>query len=103
IQLPTAAAALHALHVEYAQARMNEQVDGSLEARVRRILAEQLSQGVSPSLSDVADRLGMSRRSLQHGLVRDEVNFTLLLDQARQRQASSFLRNTTRSLKYISA
>ncbi|QTN48145.1 AraC family transcriptional regulator [Ectopseudomonas mendocina] len=103
IELPTAAAALHTLHVEYAQAQMSEQVDGSLEARVRRILAEQLSQGVSPGLSDVADLLGMSRRSLQHGLVRDEANFTLLLDQARQRQAASFLRNTTRSLKYISA
>jgi AraC-like DNA-binding protein len=103
IELPTAAAALHTLHVEYAQAQMSEQVDGSLEARVRRILAEQLSQGISPSLSDVADLLGMSRRSLQHGLGRDEANFTLLLDQARQRQAASFLRNTTRSLKYISA
>lgn len=103
IELPTAAAALHALHLEYAQARMDEHVDGSLEARVRRVLAEQLSQGISPSLNQVADHLGMSRRSLQHGLVRDAANFTLLLDQARQSQAASFLRNTSRSLKYISA
>ncbi|MFV3383978.1 helix-turn-helix domain-containing protein [Pseudomonas sp. NY15364] len=66
-------------------------------------LMKGLSQCISPGLSNVADQLGMSRRSLQHGLVRDEANFTLLLDQARQRQAASFLRNTTRSLKYISA
>lgn len=103
IELPTAAVALHPLHVEYAQARMSEQVDGSLEARVRRVLAEQLSQGISPSLSQIADQLGMSRRSLQHGLERDSANFSLLLDQARRRQADSFLRNTSRILKYISA
>lgn len=103
IPLPTAAATLHPLHVEYARAWMDEQVDGSLAARVRRVLGAQLSLGISPDLGDVAQQLGMSKRSLQHGLTRDAVNFTRLLDGARRRQASSLLRNSTRSLKYISA
>lgn len=103
ICLPTAAQALHPLHVEYARTWMSEQVDGSLEGRVRRILSAQLSLGVSPGLGEVATQLGMSKRSLQHGLMRDEVNFSHLLDAARQRQAASLLRHSTRSLKYISA
>ncbi|MGP0171367.1 AraC family transcriptional regulator ligand-binding domain-containing protein [Pseudomonas sp. NCHU5208] len=103
IALPTAAPALHPLHVEYARTWLDEQVDGSLEARVRRVLSTQLSLGISPGLGEVADQLGMSRRSLQHGLMRDAVNFTRLLDDTRRRHASSLLRNSTRSLKYISA
>lgn len=103
IPLPTAAEALHPLHLEYAKTWLDEQVDGSLEARVRRVLSAQLSLGISPGLGEVADQLGMSKRSLQHGLMRDAVNFTRLLDGARRRQAASLLRNSTRSLKYISA
>ncbi|MFV9682116.1 helix-turn-helix transcriptional regulator [Pseudomonas sp. NY15367] len=82
---------------------MSEQVDGSLEGRVRRILSAQLSLGISPGLGEVATQLDMSKRSLQHGLMRNEVNFSDLLDAAHQRQAASLLRHSTRSLKYISA
>ena len=103
IPLPTAAEALHPLHLEYARAWMDEQVDGSLQARVSRVLSAQLSLGISPGLGDVAQQLGMSKRSLQHGLMRDAVNFTRLFDDARRLQAASLLRNSTRSLKYISA
>ncbi|XLY88438.1 AraC family transcriptional regulator ligand-binding domain-containing protein [Ectopseudomonas mendocina] len=98
ICLPTAAQALHPLHVEYARTWMSEQVDGSLEGRVRRILSAQLSLGISPGLGEVATQLGMSKRSLQHGLMRDEVNFSDLLDAARQRQAASLLRHSTSAL-----
>ncbi|MCW2291683.1 AraC-like DNA-binding protein [Pseudomonas sp. BIGb0408] len=101
--LPTADEALHVMHQEYAQARLDDMVNGSIAARVVRLLVEQLTQGLNPSLSEIADTLSMSKRSLQHALERETVSFTQLLEESRLKLAHNFLRNSNRSLKYISA
>jgi AraC-like DNA-binding protein len=103
IALPTADPALDVLHVEYARARLNVLLNGSMTARVRRVLSERLAQGVPSDLDKIAQVVGVSARSLQRRLNNEEIHFSALQDEARLMLAHNFLRNSTRSVKYIGA
>ncbi|SHL73151.1 AraC family transcriptional regulator [Phytopseudomonas punonensis] len=103
IALPTADAALHVLHQEYAQSRLDDLVNGSVAARVARLLKQQLTLGINLDLSEVANTLTLSKRSLQKALEREAVSFIQLQEESRLKLAHNLLRNSTRSLKYISA
>ncbi len=103
IELPTANPELDRVHVEHARTRLNDLLCGSMTIRVRRVLSEHLAQGIAFGLDDIAQALHISRRSLQHGLEREGVNFSALQDEERLKMAHSFLRNSMRSLKYIAA
>ncbi|WP_259645092.1 AraC family transcriptional regulator [Pseudomonas cichorii] len=103
IELPTANSQLDMVHAEHVRARLDDLVRGSMAARVRRALSEHLTQGIACGLDDIAQTLHISKRSLQHGLEREGVNFSGLQDEARLKMAHSFLRNSMRSLKYIAA
>ncbi len=103
IALPTANAALHVMHQEYAQSRLDDLVNGSVAARVARLLAQQLTLGINLDLSEAADTLQISKRGLQKALEREAVSFIQLQEEARLKLAHNLLRNSTRSLKYISA
>ena len=99
----TAAPALDGMLAELADAQLMEIIAGSVAVRVRGALSEQLTQSLTPTLTSVAHALRMSNRTLQHALVREGVNFSTLLDEARLTMAHRLLRGSFRSLKYISA
>lgn len=103
ITLPTADAALHVMHQEYAQSRLEDLVKGSVAARVERLLTRQLTLGINMDLSEVASALMLSKRGLQKALERESVSFVQLQEETRLKLAHNLLRNSTRSLKYISA
>ncbi len=103
IALPTADPALDVLHVEYARARLNVLLNGSMTARVRRVLSERLAQGVPSDLDKIAQVVGVSARSLQRRLSNEDIHFSALQDEARLMLAHNFLRNSARSVKYIGA
>lgn len=103
IALPTADPALDVLHVEYARARLNVLLNGSMTARVRRVLSERLAQGVPSDLDKIAQAVGVSARSLQRRLSNEDMHFSALQDEARLMLAHNFLRNSARSVKYIGA
>ncbi|MFJ7792375.1 AraC family transcriptional regulator [Pseudomonas sp. NPDC096950] len=103
IALPTADPALDVLHVEYARARLNVLLNGSMTARVRRVLSERLAQGVPSDLDKIAQVVGVSTRSLQRRLSNEDMHFSALQDEARLMLAHNFLRNSARSVKYIGA
>ncbi|OLU29142.1 AraC family transcriptional regulator [Pseudomonas sp. PA15(2017)] len=103
IALPTADTALHVMHQEYVQSRLDDLVNGSVAARVERLLSKQLTLGINLDLSEVADSLLLSKRGLQKALEREAVSFIQLQEESRLKLAHNLLRNSTRSLKYISA
>jgi AraC-like DNA-binding protein len=103
IALPTADPALDVLHVEYARTRLNLLLNGSMTARVRRVLSERLAQGVPSDLEEIAQAVGVSTRGLQRRLSNEDMHFSTLHDEARLMLAHNFLRNSMRSVKYIGA
>lgn len=103
LPLPTADPALDVMHLEYARAHMDLLLNGSMTARVRRVLSERLAQGVPSDLDKIAQAVGVSIRSLQRRLSDEDIHFSALQDEARLRLAHNFLRNSGRSVKYIGA
>ena len=85
-------------HLQQELSRLQEET--TLEQRVRSLVAQALSEGV-PKISSIAQRLGMSGRTLQRRLAANESSFQALVDQARRELASRLLRDTTYSLAEI--
>jgi len=67
--------------------------DEGLDRRVRIQISQALSEGV-PTVADVADRLGLSGRTLQRRLAEQGHAFQDLVDEARQELANRLLRRT---------
>ena len=67
--------------------------DESTSARVRSVLSELLPGGQS-SIEDVAERLGLSRRTLQRKLSEENTTFQKQLNSTRETLAIHYLRNT---------
>lgn len=103
LPLPTASPALNLMHGEYVAARLEERINGSMAAKVRRTLSERLALGQPLGLEALATELRVSRRSLQNALDREGVSYSALLDETRLGHAHSLLRDSVRSLKYIGA
>ena len=74
--------------------------DQGLERRVRIQIAKALSEGV-PTVADVADRLGLSGRTLQRRLAEKGYAFQDLVDEARQDLAERLLRRTDYALAEV--
>lgn len=72
----------------------------SLSMRVRSEVVKNLSGGV-PRLSDVADAVGMSARTLQRKLADDGEVYQALVDRARRELAERLLRTTDYALAEI--
>lgn len=90
---------------EFFDAHLNKELealsdDQGLERRVRVHIGQQLSAGV-PSLVDVADRLGTSRRTLQRRLSERGYVFQDLVDEARRELAKRLLHRTDYALAEI--
>ena len=67
--------------------------DESTSARVSSVLSELLPGGQS-SIEDVAERLGLSRRTLQRKLSEENTTFQKQLNSTRETLAIHYLRNT---------
>jgi AraC-like DNA-binding protein len=62
-----------------------------LAARVRSEIADSLAEGCVPRLSELADRLGTSERSLRRQLALDAISFRKLVDEQRRERACELL------------
>ncbi|MEM7043840.1 MAG: AraC family transcriptional regulator ligand-binding domain-containing protein [Pseudomonadota bacterium] len=74
--------------------------DQGLDRRVRIQIAQALSEGV-PTVADVADRLGLSGRTLQRRLSERGHAFQDLVDEARRDLAERLLRRTDYALAEV--
>ena len=69
------------------------EVDDSVSARVRSALTELLPGGAC-GIEDVAERLGLSRRTLQRKLSEENTTFQKQLNSTREMLAVHYIRNT---------
>lgn len=65
----------------------------SLEQRVKNALLELIPSGLV-SIDNLADRLGMSKRTLQRKLSQENIGYQHLLNQTREKLAKHYLINT---------
>lgn len=78
-------------------------VDDSVSARVRSALTELLPGGAG-TIEDVAEKLGLSRRTLQRKLSQENTTFQKQLNNTREILAIHYIRNTdmtTNDMAYL--
>lgn len=78
---------------ELAKRLADLEVDDSVSARVRSALAELLPGGAG-TIEDVAEKLGLSRRTLQRKLADEHTTFQKQLNSIRETLAIHYIRNT---------
>lgn len=76
------------------------QADQSIDRRVRKQIAQSLSEGI-PTVSEIAGHLGMSARSLQRHLSAAGYSFQDLVDESRRQFAERLLKETSYPLAEI--
>lgn len=86
---------------DYFEPEMNKRlsdldVDDSIAARVRSALSELLPGGAC-GIEDVAEKLGISKRTLQRKLSEEKTTFQKQLNSAREMLAIHYIRNTDMS------
>lgn len=91
------------VHCRYADALLDEQINGSLVERVRSVFSAGVAQGRFPSLQDVALDLRMSTRTLQKSLEREGATFFELQEELRKEIACNLLSIPTLSLKKVAS
>ena len=74
--------------------------DDTFSAKVRSVLVEILPAGKS-GVEDVANHLGMSKRSLQRKLKEEDTTFQKQLNHVRELLAKNYLQNTQLSSEEI--
>lgn len=74
--------------------------DSGLEKRVRIQISQSLSEGI-PTVTEIAQRLGMSGRTLQRRLSDQELSFKTLVDESRRQLAERLLNETEYALNEI--
>jgi len=89
----------------YFDRRLKEELAGkareeALDQQVRHVVAQRLSDGV-PTLSGVADALGIGARTLQRRLSDEGQSFQSVVDAARRELSHQLLRETEYSLAEI--
>ena len=75
--------------------------DATVSEKVKAILLENLPAGLC-TIEDVAQRLAMSKRTLQRLLLEEQTNFKTLLDATRQSLAQHYLEKSSMSTGEIS-
>ncbi|WP_177431613.1 AraC family transcriptional regulator [Pseudomonas huaxiensis] len=98
----TADSSLDTVHCNYADAWIKA-IEGAVQARVRKAFAESSVESLLMSLEQVAECLGMTKRTLQKQLAKENASFSDLQDEYRRERAKNFLLNSSKNLKYISA
>ena len=85
-------------HLEQEVSKLKE--EESLEQRVRGHISRALSEGV-PAISDIAETMGMSGRTLQRRLADHGYTFQTLVDEARRQLSERLLKQTDYSLAEV--
>jgi AraC-like DNA-binding protein len=99
--LPTADPSLHQVLRDHAERLLAQLAPSdSLVERVRQHLLDSL-QGGPLSANAVAERLGLSRRTLARRLLQRDTSFTALLEQVRHKAAAHYLEFSDHSLDDI--
>lgn len=75
-------------------------IDDSISAKVRNAITESLASGLF-TIEDIAQKLGYSKRTLQHRLKEENTTFQEQLNSARELLALHYLKNTTMSTNDI--
>jgi len=102
-QVFTSSPALEAIHCRYADALLEEQLEGALVEKVRSAFSAGVAGGKLLTLQDVALALRMSKRTLQKSLEREGVTFSELQETLRKELAGQLLSSSALSLKKISS
>ena len=100
--IATASSKLNSVHTDMLKAELNS-FNGSVSAKVKGLVLEELSIGSISSLKSIARLLKVSSRGLQYALGNEGVTFTSVLADARKELASHLIRNTDYNFKYICA
>jgi len=100
--IATASSKLNSVHTDMLKAELNS-FNGSVSAKVKGLILEELSIGSISSLKSIARLLKVSSRGLQYALGNEGVTFTSVLAGARKELASHLIRNTDYNFKYICA
>lgn len=98
--LRTANQTLERLHEDLARARLAALGDSSCVVRVRELILQSLADG-APRLEDIAERMCVSKRTLQRALDREGTQFKELLNDVRRQQARFYLRHSGHSLQEV--
>jgi len=100
--LPTTSASVARANRELCRDYMQQQGQGSLQARVREVLHETLARGEIAGLEDVAGALAMSERNLQRQLRTEGKRFRDLQDEVRAELARELLGQSELTITRIS-
>ena len=101
--LITASTKLNSLHTDILKAELQSSFNGSISAKVKNLIVEELSAGSISSLKSTSRLLKISTRSLQNALRNEGITFTAVFADARKELASHLIRNTNHNFKYICA
>jgi len=93
---------LHASAIKMCKSEIAELTQNSLSERVANYLF-QIDTGIYPSLTDMADLIAMSPRTLIRKLKLEGTSYQFLLDAARQSQTLWFMQHTEMSFEEIAA
>lgn len=101
--IATASSKLDSVHADMLKAALNGSLNGSISAKVKSLILEELSTGSISSLKSTARLLKVSSRSLQYALGNEGVTFTSIFADARKKLAHHLIKNTDYNFKYICA
>ena len=102
LPLITASTQLDKIHADFLNTQIAASETRLFTSRIRRAVIESLELGVVPTVSSISKAMNVSRRALQYSLRGEGLNFSLVFSGIRQALAHDFLRNSDRSIKYIS-
>ncbi|MBV4473596.1 AraC family transcriptional regulator [Pseudomonas sp. B2M1-30] len=91
------------VHRRYADAQLEEKINGSLMEKVRSVFSSGMTEGRLISLQEMATTLNMSKRTLQKYLEEEGVTFSALQEALRKELASNLIASSALSLKEISS
>ncbi len=95
-------AAMTGFHDQYAASKLGQHYSSYLVPHVRRVIQQQISIG-EPTLTEIAELMNMSARTLQRRLKHEQLTFHQLVDEIRQSLLDGYLLNSDLPLKEIAA
>lgn len=101
--LVTASSKLNSIHTDILKAELNNSFNGSVSAKVKGLILEELSIGNISSLKSISQLMKVSSRSLQYALSNEGLTYTSVFADARKELANHLIKNTSYSFKYICA
>lgn len=95
-------ASMAQIHDRHAAEMRSHAAPLSISPQVRRVIQQKISVG-EPTLTEIAELMNMSERTLQRRLKDEQLTFHQLVDEVRQSLLDGYLLNSSLSLKEIAA